>query len=225
MDIDQARRLRVLMEEQSGFVERTLRKAGVREADLDDEVQRTFIAAASRLEDVRPSAERSFLFQVAIYRALHARRQLARRREVLGDSAPESVEALGTPEDLAERKQLRKMLDDIIESMPPREGLAFTLYQIEEMNMTEIAAILRVPRGTVASRLRRARARFDEQVAGIRRAWNLGRDPRMPFRKPTRLQRNKQGALERALLAAGATVPASPRTHAKTLAACLAALA
>ena len=51
-------------------------------SELDDEVQRTFITVARRIADVRAGAERSFLFQVAINMAAHARRDLARRREV-----------------------------------------------------------------------------------------------------------------------------------------------
>jgi RNA polymerase sigma-70 factor (ECF subfamily) len=42
----------------------------------------------------------------------------------------------------------------------------FVLYEIEELTMAVIAEILEVPLGTVASRLRRARARFEE-LAGV----------------------------------------------------------
>ena len=224
MEIDRAKRLRTLMEAQIGFVEGTLRKAGVREADLDDEVQRTFISAANRLDDVQPGAERSFLFQVAIHTALHARRKLARRREVFDDGGPEPIETLATPENITDRKQMRKLLDDIIESMPESERLTFTLYEIEEMTMTEIAETLRVPRGTVASRLRRARARLDKQVEALRRAWNVGAGAMSPFQDPPRLQHDRPGMLERALLGAGVSGFASDATYAKTLAACLAAV-
>ncbi len=47
------------------FVARVLRNAGTPEAELDDDVQRTFIAVANRLDDVRPEAEKSFLLQTA----------------------------------------------------------------------------------------------------------------------------------------------------------------
>jgi RNA polymerase sigma-70 factor (ECF subfamily) len=40
----------------------------------------------------------------------------------------------------------------------------FVLYEFEEMSMAEIAISLRIPQGTVASRLRRARADFRERV-------------------------------------------------------------
>ena len=40
----------------------------------------------------------------------------------------------------------------------------FILYEVEEMTMAEIAAVLQIPPGTVASRLRRAREDFLSRV-------------------------------------------------------------
>src|SRR5262245_41174319 len=102
LTMDRQARMRSLVDENIGFVERTLRGAGVPAAELDDEIQRTFITVARRLGDVQPGAERSFLFQVAVNLAAHARRKLARRREVLSDQLPEGLHALGTPEDLVD---------------------------------------------------------------------------------------------------------------------------
>src|SRR5262245_50568344 len=87
-------RLRGMVDEHLEFVARVLRNAGTPQADIDDEVQRTFIIAARRLDDVRAGAEKSFLFRIALNLAAHVRRTLARRREVSGDEAPERVETL-----------------------------------------------------------------------------------------------------------------------------------
>jgi RNA polymerase sigma-70 factor (ECF subfamily) len=43
----------------------------------------------------------------------------------------------------------------------------FVLYEFEEMSMAEIASALRIPQGTVASRLRRARADVRERVRAL----------------------------------------------------------
>jgi RNA polymerase sigma-70 factor (ECF subfamily) len=40
----------------------------------------------------------------------------------------------------------------------------FILYEVEEMTMAEIATVLQIPPGTVASRLRRAREDFLARV-------------------------------------------------------------
>src|SRR5262252_6845485 len=61
-EIDRQARLRAMIDKHRRFVLRTLWNAGVPRSHLDDEAQRTFIAAASRLDDVQPGAERAFLF-------------------------------------------------------------------------------------------------------------------------------------------------------------------
>jgi RNA polymerase sigma-70 factor (ECF subfamily) len=150
------------------FVARVLRNAGTPEADIDDAVQRTFIAASNRLDDIRPGAEKSFLLQTALNVAAHARRTLARRREVAADEAPELIERF-TPEQLTDQKRARQLLDRILDELDPDLRTVFVLYEFEQMSMTEIATVLTIPRGTVASRLRRARADFQERVAEIER--------------------------------------------------------
>ena len=66
--------MRAIVDDNLKFVARTLRRAGVRQPELDDAIQRTFITVAGRLADVHLGAERSFLFHVAIHVAAHARR-------------------------------------------------------------------------------------------------------------------------------------------------------
>jgi RNA polymerase sigma-70 factor, ECF subfamily len=168
---DRQARIRSMVDRYIDVVARTLRNAGVPPRDLDDEVQRTFIVAARRLEDVQVGAERKFLFQVALNVAAHTRRQIARRREVSVDQAPERIEAVATPEDLAYRRQIRDLLDGILDRMHESLRVVFTLFEFEELNTAEIAAILEIPRGTVASRLRRARREFRQQLAAIEGAW------------------------------------------------------
>src|SRR5678816_1934255 len=100
---DREARLRWMVDEYIDFVARVLRNAGTPAAESDDDVQRTFIAAARRLDDVRPGAERSFLLQTALYVAAHARRTVARRREVAAEEAPEQIDPALTPEQLTDQ--------------------------------------------------------------------------------------------------------------------------
>jgi RNA polymerase sigma-70 factor (ECF subfamily) len=160
-------RLRGLVDLHIDFVARVLRNSGTPHAEIDDEVQRTFIVAARRLDDIRPGAEKSFLFRIAFNLAAHARRTAARRREVSADQAPEQVERFATPEALTDQKRMRELLDSVLEKMEEPLRAAFVLHEFEEMSTAEIADALGIPRGTVASRLRRARAEFRERVAAI----------------------------------------------------------
>ena len=164
---DRDSRLRGMVDRYLDFVARVLRNAGTPDAEIDDEVQRTFITAARRLDDVRPGAEKGFLFKIALNLAAHARRTLARRREVLAEEAPERNETFPTPEQLTDQKRMRQLLDGVLDRMDESLRVVFVLYEFEEMNMSEIADVLEIPRGTVASRLRRARSEFRERVAAL----------------------------------------------------------
>lgn len=160
-------RLRGLVDGYIDFVARVLRNAGTPQADIDDEVQRTFIIAARRLDDVRAGSEKSFLLQTALNVAAHARRTIARRREVASEHAPEIFDARATPEQLTDQKRVRQLLDQILDQMGSDLRTVFVLYEFEEMNMSEIAEVLGIPPGTVASRLRRARVEFRARVGMI----------------------------------------------------------
>jgi len=149
------------------FVARVLRNAGTPEAEVDDDVQRTFIAVANRLDDVRPDAEKSFLLQTALRMAAHARRTLARRREVHDSDAQLRIQAPLQPEQMLDQKRSRELLDEVLDQMSVELRTVFVLYELEELSMTEIASTLRIPQGTVASRLRRARADFRDRVRAL----------------------------------------------------------
>ena len=160
-------RLRGMVDRYLDFVAHVLRNAGTPATEIEDDVQRTFIAVARRLDDVHPGAEAKFLLQVALRVAAHSRRRLARRREVSDDQMPESADSLATPEQLTDQKRARQMLDLVLDQMEPELRTVFILYEFEEMNMHEIAGVLGIPRGTVASRLRRARVEFRGRVSAL----------------------------------------------------------
>jgi RNA polymerase sigma-70 factor (ECF subfamily) len=62
------------------------------------------------------------------------------------------------------------MLDGVLEQMEPELRTVFVLYEFEDMSMAEIADTIAIPRGTVASRLRRAREDFRERVRALQGA-------------------------------------------------------
>jgi len=160
-------RLRGMVDKHIDFVARVLRNSGTPESEVDDDLQRTFIAAAKRLDDIRPGAERSFLLQIALRVAAHARRTVARRREVQTEDPPDIVETFATPEQLTDQRQARVMLDRVLDAMEADLRKVFVLHEFEELKMSEIAEALEIPQGTVASRLRRARIEFRERVIAM----------------------------------------------------------
>lgn len=217
-------RVRSLIEDNIRLVRHTLRRVGVAASDVDDEAQRTLIIAARRIDDVEPGAERSFLIQVARNVGSHWHRARSRRPEQPSDLPLDLGVAAGTPEETALEKEARAMLDEIVASLPERLRAVFVRFELDELNMQQIAAQLRIPRGTVASRLRRARKEVRQNVAAIDLAWDLGIEGGTQSEEPVLLRRRSLSALAHALLESGASKPGRPAMRAKTLAACLALL-
>ena len=160
-------RIQRLVEAHFDDLWRFARRLGVLEMDLDDVLQDVIMIAARRLPDIVPERERSFLFGTAFRVASEKRRWRQGRREVGDDVLAESEDLRRTPDVLLDEARARALLDRVLADMPTDLRAVFTLYEIEEMTMAEIADLLSLPPGTVASRLRRARARFEEDVARL----------------------------------------------------------
>ena len=67
---ERSARLRRMVDDHIDFVARVLRNAGTPLTEIDDEVQRTFITAARRIDDVRVGSERGFLLQDEMLRSI-----------------------------------------------------------------------------------------------------------------------------------------------------------
>ncbi len=169
-----AAKLRALQGEHFEFPWRSPRRLGVPEADVDDAVQQVFLVAARR--EIQPGAERSFLFATALRVASHARRTLRRRRES-GDEPPDQTDATPSPEDLVDQRRARALLDEVLESLPLDVRAVFVLFELEELTVVEIAAMLGIPSGTASSRLRRGREMFQQAVARVKAAQPQRRQP------------------------------------------------
>ena len=160
-------RLARLIHEQFGFVWRLLRRIGVAESDADDAAQQVFIAASRRIDDIRAGSERAFLFSTALHIGSRALRSRARKKEDFGVALDEQTDPAPALEELVDRRRARELLDALLEEMPLELRVVFVLYEVEQLTSTEIAEVVGVPAGTVASRLRRAREDFAARVARI----------------------------------------------------------
>jgi RNA polymerase sigma-70 factor (ECF subfamily) len=164
------RRLRGLVEQHFDFIGRVVRNLGVAEAEIDDVLQQVFCAAASRLADIAEGSERAFLVQAAVNWAANARRAHARRREVGVAELPDVADDAPTPEDMTDRKRAAAVLDGLFATMELDLRTVFVLYEIERLSRSEIAELLGLAEGTVASRLRRARDDFQARLERWRRS-------------------------------------------------------
>jgi RNA polymerase sigma-70 factor (ECF subfamily) len=153
-------RMRGMVEQHFDFIWRTLRRLGVGEADADDATQEVFLVASRKLDEVAVTKERSFLFGTALRVASTHRRTSSRRRESPGGSLDDrTAQGLG-PDDMTERHRARRLLDEVLNELDLDVRGVFVLFELEELTAPQIAELLGIPVGTVASRLRRAREVF-----------------------------------------------------------------
>jgi RNA polymerase sigma-70 factor, ECF subfamily len=161
-------RLKWAVAQHSRFVWRTLVRWGVREADAEDAAQEVFLVLARRLPEVSVSSERGFLFRTAVGVASTRRRSDKRRAELFDaplDGVPVSTPG---PELLVGRLRLRRLLQRALDELGTDQREVFILVELEGMTAPEVARLLQVPLGTVASRLGRGRRAFLEAIERLK---------------------------------------------------------
>lgn len=128
-------------------------------ADADDLVQETFTAVlTSRFRG--EAAARTWLVNILVRQAAMLRRRRSRQRGVpLGGPEPAGPSPVGASD---ARLDLARMLD----RLPPDQRQVIVLRELHGLSYQEMADVLRVPRGTVESRLHRARAALKELFRG-----------------------------------------------------------
>ena len=134
---------------------RTLRRRGLSPDAAADTAQQAFLIAAERLADIQGGSERAFL----VGTALRLARSAARRTRLVQLEDDMDLRA-GEGQNLADARSQIDLLDLVLGKIDPALMEVFVLFELEGFSSPEIAKILDVPVGTVASRLRRAREAF-----------------------------------------------------------------
>ncbi|HYP74713.1 MAG TPA: sigma-70 family RNA polymerase sigma factor [Polyangiaceae bacterium] len=175
----QAFDLRALFTTHYASVWRLLRRLGVQSAQLDDATQEVFWVAARRASDIQPGSEQSFLYGVAL-RVASQESKKWRAKEPLADLAaiPRMTDLGPSPEEQLERRQARELLDAVLDALPPELRTVFVLFELEGLEVREIAALHDIPLGTASSRLRRAREEFSAIAKRVRATLSTQGGPR-----------------------------------------------
>ena len=129
--------------------------------DAADVVQETFLRAYTRLPELRGRTLRAWLFRVAVNCARDVQRRGMRKPTLpLADTEGNVIElpdpALG-PEATVVARQQAAVVRDALLALPVDFRLPVVLRDVNELSYDEIAEALRIPVGTVKSRLSRAR--------------------------------------------------------------------
>jgi RNA polymerase sigma-70 factor (ECF subfamily) len=157
-----------------------LRLCGGREADAEDLLQETAVRALQGFQSLRdPQAGRAWLFTILVRTFRNRVRTAERRAETLAadldeeafEDALEAWRPSPTPEELLATHRLREWLTVALDALDASLRVVIWLVDIEGFRQREVAEMLEIPEGTVASRLYRARQRLREtwMDAGRRR--------------------------------------------------------
>lgn len=152
-------RLKQLYTAHHDVVWRVLRRSGFSEAHADDAAQQVFLVALKRLGDLVDGKERAFLCATALLVARKLRQ--SRTREEIVEEVPEQ-ESPSRPDEQAEHRRNVQRLDTLLGKLDDDLRAVYVLQEIEGLSKRETAVALGIPEGTCATRLRRAREKFDE---------------------------------------------------------------
>jgi RNA polymerase sigma factor (sigma-70 family) len=163
----------VLSEHLDALYRTALRLCGGRRADAEDLLQDAMLRAFGRFGELRePEAARVWLFTILARTNLNRLRAQRRRAEMLASDLEEqdferalaSWQSAEAPDEQTDvvlaRERLGTALDDLDEHLRP----VVWLTDVEGFRQREVAEMLGIPEGTVASRLFRARRSLREAL-------------------------------------------------------------
>jgi len=136
--------------------------------DAADITQEAFLRAWEKIRTLRDAPFKSWLFQIAANLCYDFFRRSKRYGVMPDDDKPTSIVGLGIatpdPQERAEANERHALVRESIAALDHDMRVAIVLRDVNGMAYEEIAAVLRVPLGTVKSRIARARAQVQERL-------------------------------------------------------------
>lgn len=152
-----------------GFVTAFLLRRGTPRDDVADVAQEVFLIAHRKGGFVQGTAKAtSWLGAIAVRVAsdMRKKRDRHRGREPSDTGAVAHARATNpSPRDKTQAKEQLKRVRRALRGLPASKRAVFTMFEIEGRTCREIAEVLRLPVGTVYSRLHDARALFERCYA------------------------------------------------------------
>ncbi len=134
------------------------------QSEADDIGQEVFYQVFRKVRTLRePDSLRSFVYACT----LHALKTELRRKKLRGwlsFDQPEASAVLGCPALDVESRDLLRKFHGLLERLPPRERLVFTLRRMESMTVEEIARAMEISESTVKRSMVRASNRLSRWI-------------------------------------------------------------
>ena len=155
------------------FVWRSVRRLGVPDAAADDVVQAILVVIFRRLDDFEGrSTLKTWVYEIVVRVVRDHRRTVRRKSPHARDPDPVDPASLAAPagerpDAVADRADAARIVRELLDELDDDRREVFVLAELEQLTLREIAEVLHERPGTVASRLRAARAAFE--AAALRR--------------------------------------------------------
>ncbi len=169
-------RLRRFVDARYDQLWRVVRRLGIAEDRVEDVVQEVLIVVSRRLGDIPDGSEWPFAFGTARRLASDARRRARRAPALESVDATHELVDPKTTEGSAPHDD-RRLLDRLLDRLSEDHREVIVLVELEGLTMAEAGSLLAVPMGTIASRLRRAKARLEELAAELLAPQPQGTNP------------------------------------------------
>jgi len=148
------------------------------EQDAEDITQQTFLSASEHLADFRgESSFLTWLLRIATHAALKVIRKRRGLPTVSLEASTESQERFedvphpeyiadwrNSPEQLAERNEVQRLLDEALSKLDEKHRFVFLLRDVEGLSIKETAEALGLSEANTKVRLLRARLQLREQL-------------------------------------------------------------
>lgn len=157
---------RAVYETHVEYVQLTLRRLGVPAGDVEDLTHDVFVAVYRELDKYDPARPlRPWLFGFT-FRVAGNHRRLARHRSEV--PAPLEVElaedTASLPDARIDEERARELCARAMDALDLDKRAILVMFELEELSAAEIAEQLNVPLNTAYSRIRLARAAFENQI-------------------------------------------------------------
>lgn len=169
-------------------------------SDADDITQDAFLKAYHKLHEFEGRSEFfTWIYRIALHRALNAKRDRKRRRVVPLDDprlvAAVAVDSHGDPERAVQLRQRYRALLEAFDQLTPLLQTTVVLTTLQGLCYKEAAIVLGTTEGTIAWRVHEARRKMQGYLDGVEPASRAARRVR---RRP--ISDSAAFRLERALL-------------------------
>lgn len=132
--------------------------------EADELYQNTFLLAVEKLDHIDMEGNpKSYFLSVALRIWQNERRKFAWRQRIArmesfeAQAQESSLEERPSPEEDVVAREEGRLVRRCIRELEDRYRIPVYLFYMEELSVGEIASVLRLPRGTVKSRLHKAR--------------------------------------------------------------------